>query len=1219
MASSSRSHSAQSKYDVFLSFRGEDTRDNFTSHLHAAFCRKNIKTFIDEELSRGDEISQAVLNAMKGSKISVIIFSKRYASSKWCLDELVEILECKNMNGQTVVPVFYQVDPSDVRNQTGCFADAFVEHEEQFKNMPEKVQIWRAVLTEASNLSGWPEAKLVEEIVKDILKKLENITVSTNLEGLVGLNSRIEQIKSLLSAGSPDFRIVGLWGMGGIGKTTIAGALFNQISREFEGKCFMASVREESEKGGGLTNLRERVVSEVLGEDLKIRTPIIPEIIKKRLQQMTVFIVLDDVNKCGQLSYLTGGLDRFGPGSRIIVTTRDKQVLYNFGVSDVYEVKGLEYPEALELFCNHAFKGNHCPEDLLVLSKRVLDYANGNPLALRVLGSFLHRKSKVDWKIALENLIRISDPDIYDVLKVTYNELKAEEKSMFLDIACFLKGEDKDYVTKIQDDPNFAHYCLSVLVDKSLVTISCNNKVQMHDLLQKMGREIVRQESVKEPGKRSRLWYYEDVYHVLKKNKSNYSFCAFVHKGTDAIEGVPIMSSKVHLDQGLRYLPEELRYLHWHQYSLKTLPLNFDPENLIELNLPYSNVEQIWEGKKQAFKLKFIDLHHSKYLTKIPDLVETPNLERINLLNCTNLPYISSSIQNFNNLSVLSLAGCRSLVSFPRNIYFRSPIAVDFSDCVNLTEFPLVSGNIIELRLWNTRIEEVPSSIECLTNLETLDLSFCKRLKRVSTSICKLKSLCWLELGGCSNLETFPEILEKMEHLLEIDLRETAIRNLPSSIEYLEGLRKLDLGDCSELASLPEKLENLKSLKYLNAEFSAIGQLPSSISDLNQLKKLKFSGCRGLVLPPLLSGLSSLTELHLTDCNITEIPPDIGSLSSIVWLALSGNHFERLPTSVKQLSQLRYLHLSNCNMLQSLPELPIYLVYLEAKNCKRLQTLPEIPSSVEELDASMLETIYEHSSGIMDGILFFDFTNCLKLNEKEAHKKILADSQQRIQHMASASLRLCYEMVHYTPYGLCNCFPGSEIPDWFSNQCSGSSLTIQLPRRSCSRNLVGFALCAVIQFEEDIDASGKYCNVKCSYNFETKTRLEANNNVDDYYNLSLNGSMDSDHVLLGFEPCWNTEVPDDGNNQTTISFEFSVECKNEKCHQVKCCGVCPVYANPNDNKPNTLKLILGSEEECTKIRILHDKVGMSGSYDDEDEMEPSPKRICRDQINTHQQ
>lgn len=206
--------------------------------------------------------------------------------------------------------------------------------------------------------------------------------------------------------------------------------------------------------------------------------------------------------------------------------------------------------------------------------------------------------------------------------------------------------------------------------------------------------------------------------------------------------------------------------------------------------------------------------------------------------------------------------------------------------------------------------------------------------------------------------------------------------------------------------------------------------------------------------------------------------------------------------------------------------------------------------------------------------------------------------------------------MYYAPYGLCNCFPGSEIPDWLSHQCSGSSLTIQLSRHSCSRNLVGFALCAVIQFEEEIDASGKYCNVKCSYNFETKTPLAAKHNLDDYYNLSLNGPMDSDHVLLGYEPCWNIEVPNDGSNHTTVSFEFSVECRNEKCHQVKRCGVCPVYANRNDTKTNTLKLALGNEEECTKIRILHDKDGMNGTYDDEDEMEPTPKRICRDQINT---
>lgn len=118
----------------------------------------------------------------------------------------------------------------------------------------------------------------------------------------------------------------------------------------------------------------------------------------------------------------------------------------------------------------------------------------------------------------MENISRISDPDIYDVLKISYNDLSLEEKSIFLDIACFFAGEEKDYVTRMLD-PNFPHNGLNILIAKSLVTVSNDNKIQMHDLLQEMGREVVRQECIKEPGKRSRLWYHEDVYHVLKKNK----------------------------------------------------------------------------------------------------------------------------------------------------------------------------------------------------------------------------------------------------------------------------------------------------------------------------------------------------------------------------------------------------------------------------------------------------------------------------------------------------------------------------------------------------------------------------------------------------------------------------------------------------------------------------------------------------------------------------
>ncbi|KAL5776091.1 hypothetical protein ACOSP7_009017 [Xanthoceras sorbifolium] len=142
------------KYDVFLSFRGEDTRYNFTCHLYTALVEKKIETFIDYKLNRGDEISHSLLKAIEESHISVIIFSKEYASSRWCLEELVKILECRNRYGHIVIPVFYEVDPSHVRNQSGSFADAFLKHEDSFKVCKDQVQRWKDALKEAPNLSG---------------------------------------------------------------------------------------------------------------------------------------------------------------------------------------------------------------------------------------------------------------------------------------------------------------------------------------------------------------------------------------------------------------------------------------------------------------------------------------------------------------------------------------------------------------------------------------------------------------------------------------------------------------------------------------------------------------------------------------------------------------------------------------------------------------------------------------------------------------------------------------------------------------------------------------------------------------------------------------------------------------------------------------------------------------------------------------------------------
>ncbi|KAH9782918.1 ADP-ribosyl cyclase/cyclic ADP-ribose hydrolase [Citrus sinensis] len=728
----------------------------------------------------------------------------------------------------------------------------------------------------------------------------------------------------------------------------------------------------------------------------------------------------------------------------------------------------------------------------------------------------------------------------------------------------------------------------------------------MHDLLQEMGRQIVRQESEKEPGKRSRLWDPKEIRRVLKHKK-----------GTDAIEGIfldlskikcinldpgaftnmsnlrllkfyvpkfyeierfpskfyeierflsmsieeQLSYSEVQLPNGLEYLPEKLRYLHWDTYPLRILPSNFKPKNLVELNLRFSKVEQPWEGEKAC---------------------------------------VPSSIQNFKYLSALSFEGCKSLRSFPSNLHFVCPVTINFSYCVTLIEFPQISGKITRLYLDQSAIEEVPSSIECLTDLEVLDLRDCKRLKRISTRFCKLRSLVDLFVNGCLNLERFPEILEKMEHLKRINLDGTAITELPSSFENLPGLEELFVSDCSKLDKLPDNIGNLESLRHISAAGSAISQLPSSVADSNALLILDFSRCKGLVSLPrsLLLGLSSLGLLYIMNCAVMEIPQEIAYLSSLKSLDLRGNNFESLPASIKQLSRLcsldlrrcnmlqslpalplclKYLHLTGCNMLRSLPELPLCLQELDATNCNRLQSLPEIPSCLQELDASVLEKLSKPSpdlrqwaTGLLESQpIYFGFTNCLKLNGK-ANNKILADSQLRIRHVAIASLRLGYEKAINEKLselrGSLIVLPGSEIPDWFSNQSSGSSICIQLPPQSSCRNLIGFAFCAVLDFKHL--HSCYCCNIYVRFQLDLEIKTLSETKHVDLGFMVCTGSLDSDHVILGFKPCLNVGFPD-GYHHTTASFKFFTKLKR--------CGVCPVYANPRETKANTFTLNFATE------------------------------------------
>ncbi|KAG6675860.1 hypothetical protein I3842_15G126000 [Carya illinoinensis] len=156
-ASSSLSFSSSSirrwTHDVFLNFRGEDVRQNFVSHLYHALHQRGINTYIDNNLKRGEEILSELLKTIDGSMISIVVLSKNYSDSRWCLDELLKILACKETVKQIVLPIFYDVDPSDVRHQKGSFGEAFAKLRYKFKDEV-KVTKWGAALEKVANLSG---------------------------------------------------------------------------------------------------------------------------------------------------------------------------------------------------------------------------------------------------------------------------------------------------------------------------------------------------------------------------------------------------------------------------------------------------------------------------------------------------------------------------------------------------------------------------------------------------------------------------------------------------------------------------------------------------------------------------------------------------------------------------------------------------------------------------------------------------------------------------------------------------------------------------------------------------------------------------------------------------------------------------------------------------------------------------------------------------------
>ncbi|KAL3846129.1 hypothetical protein ACJIZ3_003532 [Penstemon smallii] len=986
-------------YDIFLSFRGEDTRKIFTTRLYSALVDAGFGTFIDDNgIERGEDIKSELIRAIHHSRGSIVVLSKNYANSGWCLDELVMIVENKKSKGHVILPVFYHVTKSDVGCQMGSFAEAFavyekrcLEENDELKRSEwlSQIQKWRDALTHVAALGGMNftlqdededededddeyATGFIQKTVQVIEDKL-NRAVLPGAHEFVGISSRVKEINAWLHNGSSEVGILVLCGIGGIGKTTIAKFVYNLNYELFETSSFLADIRETFEKPNGLLTLQRDLLTDIRGEQIGVDNVREGSVaIKAALEQKRTLLVLDDVDQVNQLDAILGMRNWLIPGSRIIITTRNKSLLKPNEVYKVHTIEPLDYDESLQLFSWHAFGQDYPFEHYMDFSDWVIERCYGLPLVLKVIGSSLFRKSLHVWISILRKLEEIPPNKIQELLRISYSSLPDEhDKVLFLHIACFFVDKNKDYIVNILDECGF-HTMVGIqnLINRCLLTIDFHlNLLRMHQSLRDMGREVVRQESPRRPEARSRLCHYRDSLNVLKfktgteatrglildmlfesrnngtrSDGNDSTNLSYINLETDAFKEMKnlelLQLDYVHLSGSFKHLPKNLKWFRWHGFSLNSIPDNFPMDELIALDMSKSRLVRFSKQTKIARFMKILDLSHSLLLVNTPEFSGFPNLESVILRGCINLSDVHKSLGYLNRLLLLDLHDCKSLSKLPKTTVL-------------------------------------------------------------------LKHLHTLVISGCTNLHHLPADMNKMT-----------------------------------------------SLKVLNAD--GIAKSNFLITQEDDIGSSDFCGVRSLMLskptkaPHVSSWASlpnSLISLSLSNCNLTEdtFPNDIGNFTSLKELNLSRNPLRSLPHFVSKLSRLHTLQLESCLRLRSLLGLPD-IKSLVVSDCKVLKTITHVSTS------SKLHYISDtNCSNLIEiqGLFYLEplnkfpveMLNNLGFFEMELFNEVEVNFQDGIRFSTrKRPLQLLYEFGIFSAS-----MPGKHIPDWFSYKFVGSSFSFIVP------------------------------------------------------------------------------------------------------------------------------------------------------------------------------
>ncbi|CAN6900712.1 unnamed protein product [Brassica oleracea] len=807
------------KHHVFPSFHGADVRENFLSHIVKEFKSKAIDLFIDNDIERSKSIDPELLEAIRGSRIAIVLLSRNYASSIWCLNELVEIIKCREEVGQTVMSLFYQVDPTHVKKQTGDFGKVF--RKTCKGKTKEEIRRWKHALTKVAQIAGFHstngknEAEMIEDIVNDVSNKLNLSAPSNDFDSLVGMESQMVNMGPLLQLDSDEVRIIGILGPPGIGKTTIARYILNRYSRDFQLSVFVENIKIKytcSNDYNVKLDLQKHFMSQLTNE-LGIKIPNLG-IAKDRLKNKKVLVIRDGVDRSVQVEAMAKEASWFGLGSRIIITTQDQKVLNASGI-------------------NHIHKG---------MSEK--DWTE----ALPNLRAHLDRDGEIDSSI----VIGINDETYEDIKCTSERAFERLYNLQFLRISS-----------------------LGVNPRKFLVKLEMKNS-KLKKLWE--GMQPIRNLKWMDLSHSKILKELPNLSTATNLYDLDLRYCSSLVKLPSSLGNA--INLKILNLHGCSSLVELLLNFETAVTDLKDIDLShcsslvklsFSTRNAINLrrlNLSYcSSLMELPYSIGNATSLEELNLSHCSSLVKLPSSIgDVVNLKNLNLHHCSSLVELPSSIGNATKLQKLDLGRCSSLVKLPSSIGNATSLEeLNLSHCSSLVKLPSSLGNLVNLKKLDLRncssLVELPSSIENAVNLMNLNLSYCSSLVELPSSIGNAISLRKLNLSHCSNLVELLSSIGNLTNLQEPNLSYcSSMVELPSSIGNLvnidlESIGELDLSNCSSMESYHESSTDIQEFDPWTKSIYGLRQLV-----LNGMKKL-------VSLPPL---PDSLWLLDAENCDSLE-------------------------------------------------------------------------------------------------------------------------------------------------------------------------------------------------------------------------------------------------------------------------------------------------------------------------------------------------------------